>query len=1050
MNNIFNNASFLVYKASAGSGKTFNLAKAYLNICFSHFDKDKFIYRKILGITFTNKAVNEMKSRILLFLQLLSEGKDAELMSHFTEILKPEQVKVYAADLLKLIHHDYSNFSVFTIDSFFERLLRTFAFDLKLPFNHKLELDDNLLMKQAIDMLISKLGHEPDLSDTIINYAFNRMDANKHWRIDADLLDKGKEVYKEESIAALEVLKKYSLQDFKVIRKQLNESIHEIDDWVKYKAQEAVDIILTNDISLDSFFHAKSGIGCWFLKLTNNGMDAIGHNSYVEAAINQQQWTAKTTDPLITEKIHAIAPQLIQVFNELQTYKEKYFTKYQINKSIKDSIFSVSLLHQIKHELDNMKQEEQTMHISETNQYIAKIVQTEAIPYIYERLGDRYKYFFIDEFQDTSILQWQNLLPLISEALSTETFHGETGKAAVFGDVKQAIYRFRGGDVRQFQRLPAVEGSEHNRIINEREQKLKEQFHEIHLGVNYRSREEIVAFNNDFFEYRRQNQKENDSYVFSMYKDLKQNPMTNNKGGGLCLSTISKDNLGEMTYNDYVALRCLEIIKQLQSDGYNFSDIAILTRKNEMGSFINKYLSENAVPVISVDSLLLQYDADVALLLACLSCMYTPDNSLSRAIIIKYICKLKQLPFEEYLSVVKTNSLFIKTLSDFGFHFMPSKLAHLNVYELTERLIGIFDIQNKNNPFVMAFMGVVMQFQINASKQYLHFMEFWEANGNSFSLSNPEGMDAVNVMSIHKAKGLEFPVVIYPHQKENLSNPSYAWLNLNQDEYPIDIAYIKLGNNLNNTDYVYLYEEENKLKELDALNVDYVAYTRAEERLYLITEKEKNPQVSAYFEATAVPSETGTYGDIIYKRGIFDSQAMKVSEKEERRVVLTDGNVYVKLPELVSDIRFETKELRWGNKLHAYLSLVKQKESVDYVKQLISDDIQLEDNEKQTFLRVLDNIKLNTHSNVLFGDERAVIKTEVEILDAEARSFRIDRMVTDNQRTVVIDFKTGLKEVSHKNQVMNYVELLLQIGYTAIEAYLVYISKEGDLEFIKI
>ncbi|HOS16190.1 MAG TPA: PD-(D/E)XK nuclease family protein, partial [Bacteroidales bacterium] len=156
------------------------------------------------------------------------------------------------------------------------------------------------------------------------------------------------------------------------------------------------------------------------------------------------------------------------------------------------------------------------------------------------------------------------------------------------------------------------------------------------------------------------------------------------------------------------------------------------------------------------------------------------------------------------------------------------------------------------------------------------------------------------------------------------------------------------------------------------------------------------------------------------------------------------------LPELVSDIRFETRELRWGNKLHAYLSLVKQKESVDYVKQLISDDIQLEDNEKQTFLRVLDNIKLNAHSNVLFGVERAVIKTEVEILDAEARSFRIDRLVTDGQRTVVIDFKTGLKETSHKNQVMNYVELLYQTGYTAIEAYLVYISMEGDLEFIKI
>jgi hypothetical protein len=304
-------------------------------------------------------------------------------------------------------------------------------------------------------------------------------------------------------------------------------------------------------------------------------------------------------------------------------------------------------------------------------------------------------------------------------------------------------------------------------------------------------------------------------------------------------------------------------------------------------------------------------------------------------------------------------------------------------------------------------------------------------------------------MSIHKAKGLEFPVVIYPHQKENQSKSTFAWISLNQDQYPIDIAYIKLGNNLNNTDYAYLYEEENKLKELDALNVDYVAYTRAQERLYLITEKENNPQVSAYFEAAAIPSETGSYGDFIYNKGVFHTKTKIMSEEGERKFVLTDGNMFVSLPELVSDIRFETKELRWGNKLHAYLSLVKQKESVDYVKQLISQDKQLEDNEKQTFLSVLDNMKLDTHSNVLFGDEKAIIKTEVEILDADARSFRIDRMMMDNQRTVVIDFKTGLKETSHKNQVMNYVDLLGQIGFINIEAYLVYISKEGDLEFIK-
>ena len=1050
MNTVTQPSSFLVYKASAGSGKTFNLAKTYLSICFRHFAQDKYVYRKILGITFTNKAVSEMKTRILYFLNVLSKGEDEELMVHFTGTHNPTEIAAYAAELLKLIHHDYSNFSILTIDSLFERIIRTFSVDLKLPLNHTLSLDADLLMKQAVDILLSKLGHDNDLDHTIIHYAYRRMDSNKNWKIDNDLLQKGKEIYKENSMEALACLRKYTLHDFSQIRKELDQIINNMDAAMKQKAQIAVDYIQMHDVSLDDFYQAKKGIGYWFQKIARTGMSVVTKNKFVEDSVYENKWTSKATEPVIKQNIETLAPRLIEYYQDIQQYYQNHNTKYQICNAIKNSIYAISLLHQLKEILDTIKQEDQSMYISESNQYIAKIVQQEAIPYIYERLGERYKYFFIDEFQDTSILQWQNLLPLITEALSAETFTGQTGLAAVFGDVKQAVYRFRGGDVRQFHVLPAITGSDKRLLLKERENKLKEHFQEINLSMNYRSKKEIVEFNNNYFEYIRKDREAKDSYVFDMYKDVKQSFKAEHSGGGVCLYAIKKEQLGDFTYQEYLTQVCEQIIKQVLSDGYALSDIAILTRKNDLGAYITKILSENGIAVISFDSLLLVYDEDVAFLTACLSTVYTPENTLARVNMLHYISKQKKLSLEHYVQAVHNEHDFTATLSKLGFSFQAADFTHLNAYELVEHIIRIFNLDAKNNPFVMAFVGVVLQYQMNMSKQYMHFLEYWEEHGDDFSLSNPEGMNAVNVMSIHKAKGLEFPVVIYPQHNTQSHNDAYAWIYVNKDEYPMDVAYVKLSRSLENTAYESLYKEEIKLQELDNINVEYVAFTRAKERLYLISQDDEKSPLTSYFRIHNQLYKTGTYGDVIYKQGLFERCEKSKKNPEEVHLVSTLAQDIIASPELVSDIVADSDEIRWGNALHTYVAMLKTEKDVDGVKNQIQLNPALRDAEKIILQRVVDNLCQPDTKGIFFGSEAAIVKTEVELLDAEAQSFRIDRLVTDGERSVVLDFKTGNKEISHSRQLNHYVDLLKQTGCQQVEAFLVYIHTDGACSFDKI
>ncbi len=1044
------NPSFLVYKASAGSGKTYNLAKSYLSICFANFKYDKYIYRKILGITFTNKAVYEMKTRILHFLKVVADGSDTELIQSFISEGENEgSIKAQAEKILNLIHHDYSNFSIFTIDTFFQQILRTFSYDLGLPAMHTLELDIDILTKRAVDIVLGKLGKDEALTNIIVQYAYKHIDEGKNWRIENQLKEIAKVIFKDTSFDVLKKIKNIKAENYHEIIKQLKSTLLLIDNKMKAIAKKAVDAMQSHGIDSNNFFQANKGIGKWFYTIANEGIKDFNINKYVTRTIEEDRWTAQTANENIKKNINIIAPILKECFYEIEEYVKKHYTKYQISKAIYDNIYPMATILEIKNAIDQIKTEDNMLHISESNHIIAQIVAKESIPFIYERLGNKYKYFFIDEFQDTSILQWQNLLPLVCDSLSSEVYQEKTGITTVFGDAKQAIYRFREGDVRQFNRLPKIAESDSNALLKEREEILVNNYKLLTLNNNFRSKQEIVEFNNAYFTYIYD--ADIVPYISDAYKDLKQSWKENNKGGAVCLSVINNE---EITYFEAIAEEVFAIIEEALNDNYSLSDIAILCRTKDLASFLTeKIITTTHYKVITPDSLLLNQSPIVSFLIACLTYIANPNNQIAAAVIVQYVANENNIDLEEVLPFAKNKIELLKFIKANKYDFNLYKLKYFNTYETVEHLISIFNLKEKNDPFLMAFKGVVYDYMQMNNTTSIDFIEFWNERNTSFMLSNPEGIDAIKIMTIHKSKGLQFPIVIYPKKRSRNTSNTAQWINLDKKDYPLDFAYIPISKRLIGTDYAHLFEEEKNLSSLDEINLDYVVFTRPEERLYILFNTlEDKWLLSDFIKYKNMDNQSDNPKVERYIYGNFTKKTTLIHEvnNNENHVLNYPIKDEIFSPPIVSNQKFNSKEIQWGEIIHDYLSYILLPASLPYVQKRIKEDVNLTENEKDILLKISNYFLEDSYKSLFFGEDKASVKTEVEIIDANAKVFRIDRLIINENNYTIIDFKTGSKENAHIQQLNNYARLLKEIDNRKIYAYLVYINRVGELFVVKV
>ncbi|HLW61960.1 MAG TPA: UvrD-helicase domain-containing protein [Flavobacterium sp.] len=1041
--------AFTIYNASAGAGKTHTLVKEYLKILLSYSNKDD-AYRNVLAITFTNKAVNEMKSRIVscIYAFTLNDipAKEYQLLeqivqeTNFTEAYIREKSK----KILKNIIHNYAGFDISTIDKFTHKVIRSFAFDLNLPFHFEVSLDTEALLQEAVDALIAKAGIDKELTTLLVAFSLGKADEDKSWDISRELMEIGHLLLNENNKKELEAFKDIEMQTFVDLQERLRSQISSLEDETVKLAKQSLELLQQKGIELKSFS------GGYFPKHLQGIIDRNFNNSnkkYYEPEDVRINKTAKDK-----ELIEALTPDLLSVLKKIYRL---FGTKYFYEAFLKNLV-PLSLLNSISQEIDRIQNEQQILSISQFNNIIYEQLKDQPAPFIYERLGEKYRHFFIDEFQDTSEMQWQNLVPLIDNALSGEDDFGKQGSLMIVGDPKQAIYRWRGGKAEQFMELSAGQ----NPFSNPSKETIS-------LDTNYRSFSQVIEFNNDIFKFL-SNEFENVDY-HSLYQNYSHQNTNAKKGGYVEISFIDENLLDEetATKDDLYLNKVLKTIEKVLKQGFGLGDIVVLTRKSKDGVKVANYLTKQGIRILSSETLLINNAAEVQLLLNLLRFLKNHQDKEAKVMILYYVGKY--LVQNSSVHDVIWQGIQLDSEAEFQFYLESlgleidfKALRKNNLYVAVELLVQGFIPAKKTEAYVQYFLDLVLERTVKNQSTIADFLNYWEENYHRLSIPSPENEDAVRLMTIHKSKGLEFPVVIYPFADEDFSRSrDKIWIDLESEtEWDIPKALVDLKNDVKmyGETAQRLYNQKKQEELLDNLNVLYVALTRAEEQLYIISNYQRSktgnlPNSLSSFFVKFLESQGN------FNENKWDYSFGKPEKASGLNPRIVEKPIVIKTVEKPIDssvIKIARREaLMWntkqqkaiekGNVLHELLSQIIVKEDVEnavfqaVIKGLITV------NEQQEITEKLNEIVLHKELSDFFNSAN-LIYTERLILHRNFKNIKPDRVAINGKKAYVIDYKTGNEQHKYRQQVNEYAFALEEMGYEVVKKVLLYI--QDDLKVI--
>jgi len=1008
-----------IYKSSAGSGKTYTLVQKYLKIVFENPKK----FRNILAITFTNKAAFEMKDRIINALKNISQKLDSELIKDLAKSYSEEVIIEKSKDILNQILHNYSYFSVMTIDSFIYKIVKSHSLELDLPLHFDVDLKEEQLLYKIVDIIIEKIGKSNFENETQVmnNFVINKIQKGLSWDIHKNIKDISKEIFKEEGKFYLRELRNIKVQDL------YNENLRKIEplmNSLKDKIKKLIAKAEKNEIK-----HELSNK--ILIRKLNELLDAD-----VDKLLKEYQNPAEICS---------------FIFGELLTDSVNDILFMNTYNLINENYYEMFLIKEIEESLQKYKSENKIIPISDFNSMLSQIIKEEPIPSIFEKVGTKYTNYLIDEFQDTSKMQWENIMPLLSEALSSQ----EKSNNLVVGDTKQAIYGWRGSYVKIM-----------DDVINTFSSFGLEEFN---LKKNFRSSNEIINFNNEFFEKVKHNIGE--STIKNIYKEVKQE-IHKNISGYTETEIFYIDKKEEFEQKSIE--KTINLVKKLTTElNYKYSDITVLVRKNEEARKVVKALFQNNIEAISSESLLIYKEPVIIFLLNIINYLINPNDEANKVSIVTFYRKIQFAEeISNVLSQIENNKEnYFNLLMPESFLNNVKRFKTISIYDSVEEIIRIFELNKKNFAgYLQRFLDIIGEFQ---GKDFIDFIDWFEEEKDNISLLVPEKSNAVEVLTIHKAKGLQFEIVIIPFaawSTENIRNNENVWLAHNFD----NVKYLLRSKNLINYSlFKKDFKYENLLVFIDNLNLLYVAFTRAVKNLY-ITTYIKNPaknhendesfdeienvnQLITKIVKTMNLSKSENSQSVLYTSGTelkCDDDENKTKNKTYKfdNFISTNWNNSLDIKKIapqywVLDNTYLHEKINYGNLIHQLLSKVKYESEINTVlNQFLLDGI-IPPKDKDAVIKQIDKLFQNKTVKKWFS-EIYKVKNESTILTNKG-ILKPDRILFDeNNNVTIIDYKTGFHSNHNIEQMKNYIKTLKSMNYDNVEGFLLYIHDE--IKIIKI
>ncbi|WP_109830724.1 UvrD-helicase domain-containing protein [Reichenbachiella versicolor] len=1028
--------NFSIYRASAGSGKTYALTYNYLRLALKYPDN----FKQILAVTFTNKATEEMKTRIISTLKEIGNGEHS-----MSEDLKKDlgigQVLLSkkAEDLLVNILHNYSSFAVSTIDTFFQKIVRSFAREMGVQTGFKIELDQNHVIEEVIDQLLKNIADDPMLVGWLTEFALSKLSEGKSWETKGEINQLARELFKESIIADKQQLFT-AMADPEFMPSYLK-SIYskkkEIETKYQSYGEMALNLMAEKGIAFEDFSYGKAGVGGYLFKVSKG--EFISPGKRVLDAYEQGKWYSKSCK--VAGQIDIVIERgLGEITEEMVNFYRLEQRLYNSLSAISKNIFAFGLLSRVSHGIDQYREENELLLISDFPLFLNQIINDSDSPYIYEKTGSRFKHYLIDEFQDTSFLQWQNFKPLVFDSVSQEQFN------MVVGDVKQSIYRWRGGDWK---------------ILLEQVQKdIGEAFVQNEsLSTNRRSKENIVKFNNTLYnqapkelEYQLTDKvggKEDVLKLKSAYTGVEQD-LYDESGEGIismCFTDKSSDtvDLGEVLLD-----RMVDEIKGLRKRNYELGDITILVRKKSEGKKVADRLielikeeGEGKYDFVSNETLLLKNNSAVNIIIQALRFAAEVPNDLNKA-------KLEYALFHHNESDENFLQIYLDTVES----HQPKLLT-----DYVKLIITVFDLLTRKSdvPFVMGFQDAVLDYLSYEPDSLLEFLKWWDLNDRR-SIQLSEGQNAINIMTIHKSKGLQFKAVLIPFCDWSLDYVSsmqpLLWCSTNELKGLSGVSKlpVRYGSALENTIFNEEYYKEKNDAYLDNLNLLYVATTRAEEYLYLGGKTSGRMVNMADLVLKISDEDTFEYEEPLWSKVIGELRYSEYSEKEITGVTVDprpsdslfkhDIEVRPSQPVLQES---QQASIDHGDVVHWVLSQIETQSDFTNALDSAVNRFSLSDKELIEIKELLRKT-WNLPGVSSWYDGSMIVKNEASILLDNGRLKRPDRVLIDGNKAVVIDYKTGLKLSKHLSQVDDYKRILSGMGYEEVKGYLLYLSTFEVLE----